>query len=66
MSGVCCTPNRIHDPFVIQSSRFTWRNAYFSRNSWLPASDGPVPVSREMSGVIRNAMMWLILPLMLM
>ena len=37
-SGVCCWPRRTHEPLLFQGrSRFSWPNAYFSRNAALPS-----------------------------
>ncbi|PYR54372.1 MAG: hypothetical protein DMF91_26960 [Acidobacteria bacterium] len=63
--GVCWMPRRAHEPLVIQSSKLNCANAYLIRNSRLPASELPVPASRDTSGVMRNAIRCEILPVML-
>ena len=55
MIGVCCTPIRTHEPFVVQSSRLNCAKAYLSRNSWLPASDAPMAVFRADGGLLHLA-----------
>ena len=65
-------PNRAHDPRVIQSSRLNCANAYLTRKSRLsfemvlPGPSVMRPLSRTMSGVMRKATMWLMLPVTLM
>ena len=65
-------PKRAHEPRVIQSSRLNCANAYLMRKTRLsfetvlPGPSVSRPLSRVMSGVMRNATMCEMLPVMLM